>query len=707
MYWRWAVVIGVVGLVVSAVAVAVDGFDRLRKTTGLIPQVIEYETALKEGKSPAGFERFTGTRYKPSHNEEPSIPPQCWIETSYGTQNACKYCHTTDLARRNHGNAWPLGESIETQVLYSFPSPNLNKVLWDNVIFPDRLVARLRDDEISIPRSGAGDNLRYVRSDNWRAGYRAARPNGDDSWNNRSNPDSPLRLLPALNPDHLYPARGDDASEEGRHGYIDAEGFVRDEKHGYTGWRAVDFFPYAIFTPVGGSVSGIYIRLPRIFMTRGDKVDIEVLRRNLDLLERNIKNRELKRERYLGDASAVPIRRGFYPVETEFAHPLHYVDLAADGEVGDRLDGVRTSKVDYEFPGTRSKRVKEVRYLYKWKEVGLDDIGPKEESAGRILGQQWQGWIDNKSGWILAAYIEDREGELRPQSTEELLQCLGCHSAVGNTIDSVWSFQRKLPGAEGWGEMDYGDYASAHPERTRLRDYRNINLDKGELEYFYWSVVGADLFGVMPAEIKKELLAYARNEKLEKELALGSPLDLIFDDERLKEIAASERRAILADRTRIMRHYADRRAYLYRDAESGEDYIKGSIWYPMPETMHDNIAAYRRIVLDQSFNLGKNTFGIGPDAAPFTFRSDGRVKDANGDPIPVGEIIQSRPWGLDGVGITPTGIASVNRDGELVNEEGEPVDAVAQPENVDGHISQGGTFDTRYNPLLGDPVSKP
>jgi hypothetical protein len=456
---------------------------------------------------------------------------------------------------------------------------------------------------------------------------------------------------------------------------------------------------------MAGSVSGIYIRLPEAFRSRDGQPELQVYRRNLDLLERHIKDRPLDRRTYHGDASGVPVRRGFYPVGTEFAHPLHYVDLAADGERGRGLDGVAGADgPDYEFPGTRSKRVKEVRYLYKWKDVGLEDIGEDAE-GGAILGRAWQGWIDNQAGWILAAYIEDRDGALRPQTTEELLQCLGCHSRVGNTVDAVWSFQRKLPGALGWREMDYGAYDAAHPERTRLADYRNPGLDKGELEYFFWSVVGADLYGVMPREIARELERHAREAGLAGKLRLDRDLSLVFDDARLSHLPAAERRPLLEARARIMRHYADARAYL-EPGPDGMATIGGRVLYPSEETMQANIALYRRVVLDQSYNLGKTVFGTEPGAVPFTFRSDGTVRDADGKSIPVGEVITSRPWGPDGVGTTPTGIARVNDAGEVLSPGGDPVDVLDHPEQAARHIERGGTFHIRYDPILsGEPVS--
>ena len=98
-------------------------------------------------------------------------------------------------------------------------------------------------------------------------------PGKDMSWDNRSSQGDPFQLFPALNPSHLFPFK-DDPTDKNSHGYIDQEGFVKDQNNQYTGWRAVNFFPYAIFTPLTGSVSGIYIRLPKSYMSIEGKVDI-------------------------------------------------------------------------------------------------------------------------------------------------------------------------------------------------------------------------------------------------------------------------------------------------------------------------------------------------------------------------------------------------------------------------------------------------
>ena len=702
--WRLAVVLGMV-IVVFATCRREQGHEEFGAmmdelaVLGLEAEVISAQDWL-EGKAPAGFEEMAGAAYKASFNEEPNIPPQCWIETGYGTQNACKYCHTDYLTMARHGNAFNIGED---QILYSFPTPNLNRILWRNIIFPGEVCERLTAEGIDFPDP---DDVSYVRSDNWRLTFALARGNGNTEWINTEDPDSEWVLFPALNPDHLYPFDPVDPTGSGLHGYVDLEGFVRDEQGVFTGWRAINFFPYTIFTPLKGSVSGIYIRLPRAFMTTAGEFDPEVYKQNLDLLERNIKNLGPEEDVYYGDASGTIVVKGFYPVGTEFAHPLHYVDLMADGQAGTELDGVDGNLThDYEFPGTRSKRVKEIRYMYKWKEVNLVDIAIDEEEEegehyAEYVGREGQGWVENAAGWILSAYIEDRYGNLRPQTTEELAQCIGCHGNVGNTVDAVWSFQRKIPGEAGWAEMNYGRYQSATPQFTWLSDYVHQESQMGELGYFYYTVVGADLYGVMPEEIRQDLLQYAASLVADggQDQAFLEAVRKSLDDELMKEMPEEERRTYLLDRQRLMRQFAEAGAYLYYDETYDEWFVKGSIFYPTEHTMKKNIALYRHIVLDQSYNLGKDVFGTESTQVPFTFRSDGQVVDADGGLIPVGEVITSRPWGEDGVGITPTRIVAVN-------EQGEPVDAAGKPVGSEyyralGHVTKGGTFDMMYNPLV-------
>jgi len=229
----------------------------------------------------------------------------------------------------------------------------------------------------------------------------------------------------------------------------------------------------------------------------------------------------------------------------------------------------------------------------------------------------------------------------------------------------------------------------------------------GELGYFYYTVVGADLFGVLPEGLKTELQRHARSEEVSTRLRLRHPLSEIFDDRPLKTMPASSRKELLLERQRIKRDYANEKAYLYRDPELGVDFIKGSVLYPSDESVRRNIRSYYRIVLDQSFNLSKHSFGDESDGIPFTLRSDGSVLDGDRRRIPVGEVITGRPWGEDGVGVTPTGIVRVNENGEPVEREGRLVDVNKHPERAVGHVSTGGTFDMMYNPILGNrPIQR-
>jgi hypothetical protein len=316
-----------------------------------------------EGIAPKDFLKRTGAPYRPSYNEEPSIPAQCWIETSYGTQNACLYCHTDYLAKIKHGNAFPLGED---QVLYSFPSPDLNKVLWRNTIFPQEISERLEKEGIALPDS---EDVAYVRRDNWQSAFNKARPTASAEWLNRKS--SEFVLFPALNPSHLFPYRAKDPTSGGTHGFVDANGFVRDEKEAYTGWRAVNFFPYGIFTPhLGQCERNLHSAAMAVQDAQNGNFNQEIYQKNLDLLELkhqepvDIKNPAI---------TAMLLKKRSYARLLSGRHGIRAPIALCGSQCGRRnsahkVDGVVGNKtVTYEFPGTRSRRVKELRYMYKWK----------------------------------------------------------------------------------------------------------------------------------------------------------------------------------------------------------------------------------------------------------------------------------------------------------------------------------------------------
>jgi hypothetical protein len=609
------------------------------------------------------------------------IPAQCHIETSGGTQNACQYCHTNGVYHEGLGNLPQAGAADNIgnlQTDYSFapfdataPLATINR--WENTLFPERLLMRVQAAGIDPAQ---WDMQAYIRQDNWSPAYAQRRGKSSD-WD--SGVDNPWRLFPGLDPADL-PAAGD--------------GFVRSSKAGngvfqeggswITGWRAVNFMPYGIFTPLTGSVSGIYLRLPAAFMQKADgSHDLATYAANLELLAKAIQNRLAPADgtRYVGKAAGITLEPGVYPVGTEFAHPLHYVDVAADGS--DR--GVSP------FPGTRSRRVKEIRYMYKWLDYRPAQFRPGDKSeGGSILGNDTQGWVDNGAGWYLAGYIEAADGSLRPQQREELLQCIGCHSAIrktefpnftsgtGNTIDSTWALPRQFAGSLGWREMDYLGYqadpaatADAVPGRVSRGDPVNRKLGRGEFRHFLENVVGASLYGDMPASVDTHLAATIRR-------AAGYSADWpALDASGAESFLAGQ-----ALRQKLLREFTGRRGHLRSDGS-----VEAALLLPPKAAALAGAARYRQVVVTQSYTLGKDVF----PATPVSFRYLRRGADAfthlDGTPYTTGEIITDRP-------VQRENSASINY---LLGSAKTLIDP-AKP------YSAGGSYQPDYLPLLAEPL---
>ena len=612
------------------------------------------------------------------------IPAQCHIETSRGTQNACLFCHTNGAYRAGLGNNFPQAGAEprlgNLQLEYSFtpfspftPSPSRNP--WENTLTPEKLREAVAALDID-PQTWEMES--YIRQDNWRAAY-AQRPGDPRDWD--GGEEAPFRLFPGLDPADL-PADAD--------GYVRSDtagnGFFQDgDGRWITGWRAVNFMPYGIFTPMTGSVSGIYIRLPRPFMQREDGgFDLDVYARNLDLLERAIQDRPRPEdgETYRGAARTVPIERGLYPVGVEFAHPLHYVDVVADG---------RDPAVS-PYPGTRARRVREIRYMYKWKPFHPTQFRPgvKEEGAP-VYGNDAQGWVDNGVGWFLAGYIEDGAGALRPQNREELTQCIGCHGGVaatefpqftsgtGNTVDSTWALPRKFSGDLGWREMDYLRYLAdpgARPGETpgvaQLGDPLNRGLKKGEFRHFLDNVVGVSLYGDMPPAIERFLAAVV--QPANGHTGAWPALDTAGG------VAAFQRGQ--AERQRLLRELTARGGHL-----NAEGAIRGELLYPPREDALAAARRYRQVVVTQRYNKGKDVFS----ETPVTFRyfrdeTEG-FAHRDGRFYQVGEVIGDRPVDLS----DPASISYGVGIAETLIDPDRPFEA-------------GGTYLPDYLPLLAEPL---
>ncbi|HEY0945394.1 MAG TPA: hypothetical protein VGD81_09000 [Opitutaceae bacterium] len=362
-------------------------------------------------------------------NREAIVPPQCYTKTG-GINNPCYTCHQDALPGREN-----VMNDLDLQQAYSFSELGMTNH-WKN-LFEDRTerVAAISDDEI----------LAYVQEENYSELPGRLREAGFRGW------------IPDLANVQLGPEA------------FDAEGFARDG----SGWVAFTYKPFpSTFWPTNGSTDDVMIRLPEAFRTdRAGAAQPDVYKANLAILEAKIKGvaeigclpldenkvgRDLNGDgrltvvdhltdvsAYVGRAEGAFIDTHLYPQGTEFMHTVRYLGVSASGEIGP------------------SPRLKEVRYMKKWREFVKPVYARRyqleafEKEAGNLPGYQNLGdWgLDNGSGWSIQGFIEDRHGRLRVNTFEENLFCMGCHNSIGSTIDKTFSLARKVDGARGWGYL--------------------------------------------------------------------------------------------------------------------------------------------------------------------------------------------------------------------------------------------------------------
>lgn len=588
------------------------------------------------------------------------IPAQCYIETAGGTQNPCQVCHTDGLANRGFGNNAPQGGGSpfigDLTAEYAFAAlnhpfqPNGSINPWENTLVPEKLRAAVAE---AGHEPAAWDMTAWIRQDNWSAAA-ARRPGDMRAWDSGVQ-DDPFRLFPALSPADL-PAGAD--------GFVRSEreqgAFFNDGRGWITGWRSVNFVPHGIFTPLTGSVSGIYVRLPEPFMQDADgRFDLGTYATNLDLVAAAVSDhlREDAPATYQGAAADIPVEPGLYPQGTEFAHPLHYVDTQSDG----------SEDAPGRFPGARADRVKEIRYMYKIRRFDPEYAGPeiKEESAPAYASRT-EGWIDNGAGWILAGWIEDADGALRAQTPSELTQCVGCHSGhepqretgghatfqsgVGVTIDSTWALPRRLPNEAGWGENTAMGYRAPDAKgdigRSSWPDPINRAMQKGEFAHFLEHVVGVSLYGDMPGSVEGFLAQTIRAEN-----------GYSADWPALETHSAEDYVGAQRQRARLLRELTAKGDHL-----NSEGNLAGPLLYPPQPAALAAARGYRRVVATQRYDFGKDVFPETPITFRY-FREPGAAfTHQDGRPYKIGEIVVDRPIDEDrtsltwGVGISTTEI---------------------------------------------------
>lgn len=362
-------------------------------------------------------------------NAEAPIPSQCYTKTE-GQFNPCYTCHQiyTDDRVNTMNDGFLQGD-------YGFSDVGVNNH-WSN-LFVDRSdwLEQVSDEVI----------LEYINSDNYSglAGHLQA-----SGWQG---------FIPDL---ENYQAAAS---------AFDFNGLALDGSH----WVAFNYKPFpGTFWPTNGSTDDVVLRLDSAFRELNGVFNRDVYFINLSLIELTMKglgevtlwpvdevalkidldqdgtlattDRIKARSHYIGDASDIPVDKTQFPVGTQLMHSVRYVGVNDDGDI---------------YPSTR---MKELRYMKKVNNLtqgqisGRYDRERKEKFEGALpyyLDKQDDGY-DNSQGWFVQGFIEDYDGSLRPQTKEEALFCMGCHSAIGTTIDSTFSFVRKQPGIDGWGYIN-------------------------------------------------------------------------------------------------------------------------------------------------------------------------------------------------------------------------------------------------------------
>jgi len=375
------------------------------------------------------------------------ITSMCYTQTkdqkSGNISNPCYSCHTKGKSPNYYNDT-------NLQQAYNFPE-EVRRNPFTN-LFKDRssTVAKISDSEI----------LEYIRESNY-----------FDTNGNITLASSLPNDWKGYRPDCYF--------------NFDDEGLDSNPKTGkYTLWRAFRYTPFlGTFWPTNGSTDDVLIRLASVFaQNESGKVDIEIYKLNLTIVEAVVKQKNLQlansvdekhhgvdlnqngvldsaneivistydKMSYVGKAQEqlsegkIHIALGLFPEGTEFLHTVRYVDW------DDKSEHI-----------SMSKRLKELRYAkkYGWStysqiervaQAELQEalaMGSDEAILSNFRGNHEEG-LDNEISWKYQGFIEDKEGNLRPQTHEETIGCIGCHSHLGATTDSTFSFARKLEGVD-------------------------------------------------------------------------------------------------------------------------------------------------------------------------------------------------------------------------------------------------------------------
>lgn len=413
-------------------------------------------------KDPDAIQALEYVEHNIVYNPESVIPPQCYTKTE-SKHNPCYVCHQTYPTSAKRPNFMFDGH---LQGTYAFSDLG-TKNHWKN-LFKDRTeqVADITDDFIQS----------YTQEDNYsRLIQRLQRAD----WQGEI---AEIKQL-------AFPEKA-----------FAKNGLAKDGSH----WVAFNYKPFpSTFWPTNGSTGDVMLRLPAKFRELGGQYNEAVYFANLTLLEMAIKNKSslslpvmsevtvgmdlngnkkidskvtsmVRQRSFIGDAADVKVTDFLYPEGTEILHTVRYIGVKEDGTIynAPRLKELRYMKKQVFLPPNQLK----APYYQEQKEKDSENL-PKTTYHG-------DEGIANNFGWVINAYIEDAQGELRQQNRQELAFCNGCHKSIGSTIDQTFSFPRKLDGAAGWGYIDL----------SKLHDAPNVGEVVGEYLTYLERVGGGDEF---------------------------------------------------------------------------------------------------------------------------------------------------------------------------------------------------------------------
>jgi hypothetical protein len=415
------------------------------------------------------------------------IPAQCYtnpLATDGSVSNPCYACHS-ESQRPNKLNDY------DVQLEYSFPESAMENP-WVNMF---------RDNSSAIATISDESIMAYVQQSNY------------------FTTDGKITLVERLKENiETYDVNGNGLWD----GYLpdsyfnfDNAGYDRAPDGRYTGWRSYAYYPLpGSFMPTNGATDDVSIRLAEEFRNNENgQFDLKVYNINLAIVEAMIREADVTIEAvdenslgidldkngelslatkikydwapldkrymtYVGQAKQlleqgqVHIAAKLFPEGTEFLHSVRYLNVNSLNRV------------------SMAPRMKELRYAkkrswlsyYDLEVIVANEIKERHDFPDRtkqIRGSLEEG-VEIPQGWVYQGFIEDKIGELRPQSYEEQATCTGCHSGMGILTDSTISFFRKLPQdsfQQGWYHWSQHGFEGT-PEPKRQSD--------GEYEYSYY-----------------------------------------------------------------------------------------------------------------------------------------------------------------------------------------------------------------------------